>query len=85
MDKFKSRKFLLAILSAVGGIAISLSALPGKVGIISAVVSAIVPPVTYIITEGVVDAKAVGMLCDAISTTAELVEDIEKEDDEVKG
>lgn len=85
MEKFKSRKFLLAILSAVGGIAISLSALPGKVGIISAIISAIVPPVTYIITEGVIDAKAVGMLCDAISTTAELVEDIEKEDEEVKG
>ena len=85
MEKYKSRKFILAVLSAVGGIAISLSALPGKVGVISAIISAIIPPVTYIITEGVIDAKAVGMLCDAVSTTAEIVEDIENEDEEAKG
>ena len=73
MEKFASRKFILAVLSAIGGAAISLSQLEGKVGVIAAIVAAIVPAVTYIITEGIVDAKAVGLACEAIQNVAEIV------------
>lgn len=72
MDKFKSRKFILALLSAIGGIAVSLTQLGGKIGVICAIVSAIVPAVTYIITEGVIDAKAVKLTAAAVFDIADL-------------
>ncbi len=56
-EKFLSRKFILAVLSAIAGASVSLSELDGKAGAVFAVVSAVVPAVIYIITEGVVDAK----------------------------
>ena len=85
MEKYVSRKFILAVLSAIGGAAISLSQLEGKVGIIAAVISAIVPAVTYIITEGVVDAKAVGLLCSAVEDVAEVIEGDDGETESAKG
>lgn len=85
MEKFASRKFILAVLSAIGGAAISLSQLEGKVGIIAAIISAIVPAVTYIITEGVIDAKAVGLLCNAVEDVAEVIEGDDGETEDAKG
>lgn len=74
MDKFTSRKFILAILSAIGGIAVSLTQLGGKVGVICAIVSAVIPAVTYIITEGVIDYKAVRLTANAIIDISDLLE-----------
>lgn len=71
--KLKSRKFILAVLSAVGGVAISLSQLGGKTAIICAVISAILPPVTYIITEGVIDARAVHLITEAVNTITDSI------------
>lgn len=76
MDKLTSRKFLIAILSMVSGIAISLEALGGKIGIICAIISTIIPPVTYIVTEGVIDAKAIGLATDAAQGVVEIVEEL---------
>ena len=72
-DKLKSRKFILAVLSAVSGVAISLSQLGGKAAIICAVISAILPPVTYIITEGVIDARAVHLITEAIDNITDSI------------
>ena len=71
--KLKSRKFILAVLSAIGGVAISLSQLGGKTAIICAVISAILPPVTYIITEGVIDARAVHIITEAIDNITDSI------------
>lgn len=77
LEKIKSRKFILAVISAISGVAISLSAMGGKVGLVCAVISAIIPPITYIITEGVVDAKAVGLTQKAIGDIADVWSDLE--------
>lgn len=75
MDKLTSRKFILTVLSAISGIAISLSQLGGKTGVICAIISAILPVVTYVITEGVIDAKAVDMSAKAAKEVITLVKD----------
>ena len=82
MDKLTSRKFILAILSTISGIAISLTQLGGKVGIICAVISAIVPTVTYIITEGAIDAKAVRLAAGAVIDLTDIFEKAKEQDDE---
>lgn len=75
VDKLKSRKFIIALLSAIGGIAISLSQFGGKTAVICAVISAIVPAVTYIIAEGVIDAKAVDLTAEAAKQIITIVRD----------
>ena len=74
-EKFTSRKFILAILGAIGGAAISLTQLGGKIGVVCAVISAVIPAVTYIITEGVIDAKAVNLGAEAAQQVITLVKD----------
>ena len=66
LAKFKSRKFLLTFLSVVGGIATALTGVNGTVGTIASVVLIIVPVVTYVITEGTIDAKAIQMGAQAV-------------------
>ena len=73
--KFTSRKFIIAILGAIGGVAISLTQLGGKIGIVCAVISAVIPPVTYIITEGVIDARAVNLTAEAAQQVITIVKD----------
>lgn len=75
MDKYFSRKFLVAILSAIGGIAISLTQLGGKIGVICAIISAVLPAVTYIITEGAIDAKAIDVTAAAAKQIITIVKD----------
>ena len=86
-DKFTSRKFILAVLGAVGAASVSLSTFDGKTGAIAAIISIVVPAITYIITEGVIDAKAVGMLFHAAADVTEVIDsmDDEEKDEEVKG
>lgn len=77
-DKIKnllSRKFILAVLAAVSGIAISLSQLGGKWAVVCAVISAVIPAVTYIIAEGVIDAKAVNLTAEAAQQVITIVKD----------
>ena len=75
VKKLKSRKFIIAVLSAIGGVAVSLSALGGKIGVICAVISAVLPAVTYIIIEGVIDAKAVDLTAEAAKHIITIVKD----------
>lgn len=78
MDKLKnllSRKFILAVLAAVSGITISLSQLGGKWAVICAAISAVIPAVTYIIAEGVIDAKAVDLTAEAAKHIITIVRD----------
>lgn len=77
MDKhnFLSRKFILAVLAAISGVAISLSQFGGKVAVICAIISAVIPPVTYIITEGVIDARAVNLTAEAAQQVITIVKD----------
>lgn len=73
--KFTSRKFILAILGAIGGVAVSFTQLGGKTAVVCAVISAIIPAVTYIITEGVIDAKAVNLTAQATEQIIGIIKD----------
>ena len=74
-NKFLSRKFILTLLSVVCGIAISLSQMGGKIALICSIISAVVPALTYIITEGIIDAKAVDVTKEAANQIITLVKD----------
>ena len=74
-NKFMSRKFILTILSVICGVAISLSQMGGKIALVCSIISAIVPALTYIITEGIIDAKAVNLSKEAAQQIITLVKD----------
>ena len=81
MSKFTSRKFIIALLSAIGGVAISLSSLDGKIGVVCAIISAVIPPITYIVTEGIIDAKAIDLTIEAIEDIEDIFDDDEEEEE----
>ena len=79
MNKLTSRKFILALIAGISGVAISLSELGGQVSVICAIISALVPAVTYIITEGHIDAKAIDLSAKAAKDVIEIAKEA-KED-----
>lgn len=78
MKKYLSRKFLLSLLGAIGGLAAVFVEVGGEVGSIAGIIMAVVSVLTYIITEGVIDAKAVLMAQDVVADTLEFAEDSQK-------
>ena len=75
VKKLQSRKFIIAVLSAIGGVAVSLTQLGGKIAVVCAIISAIIPAVTYIITEGVIDAKAIDKTAEAVKEVYTIIKD----------
>lgn len=76
MHKFKSRKFWLTLIATLSGIATTLMGVDGEVGIIAGMVVAVLPTIVYVITEGKIDAKAVGMVAEDITEVTEGIEKI---------
>lgn len=74
MNKLKSRKFWLTLITTLSGIATALMNVNGEIGIIAGMIVAVLPTVVYVITEGRIDAKAVGMIAEDISEVSEGVE-----------
>lgn len=72
LEKFKSRKFILAVAGMVLGIVTALTEIGGTVGAVCGVIAAIASPMLYIIVEGNVDAKAVQLTKDAVQRVVEL-------------
>lgn len=62
--KLLSRKLWVAIITAAGGIAVALGAPDNIVSVIAGAATALVAVVTYIITEGKIDAAAVNLSAD---------------------
>lgn len=81
-SKLTSRKFWVTVLSSIAGVAASLCATDGKIGQICIIISILVPPIVYVITEGTIDAKAVGQFADAVKEITEIVSEEKKECDE---
>ena len=73
LEKLKSRKFLLALLGVVAGGASALTGQGGTVGLVSGIVVVLVSVITYIVTEGKIDAAAVTLTTDAIQEIYDLV------------
>lgn len=71
MNKLKSRKFWLTLITTLSGIATALMSVNGEIGIIAGMVVAVLPTIVYVITEGKIDAKAVGMISEDISEVTE--------------
>ncbi|MEA5040163.1 MAG: hypothetical protein VB086_10045 [Clostridiaceae bacterium] len=59
--KLASRKLWLAIAGVAAGIAMALGASSSEISSLAGAVTALISIVTYIITEGKIDAAAVGM------------------------
>lgn len=72
LEKFKSRKFILAVAGMVLGVVTALTELGGTVGTVCGIIAAIASPMLYIIVEGNVDAKAVQLTKDAVQRVVEL-------------
>lgn len=72
LEKFKSRKFILAVAGMVLGVVTALTELGGTVGTVCGIIAAIASPMIYIIVEGNVDAKAVQLTKDAVQRVIEL-------------
>lgn len=84
MNKLKSRKFWLTLITTLSGIATALMSVDGEVGVIAGMIVAVLPTIVYVITEGKIDAKAVGMIAEDITEVTEGVgelKNMEKEKD----
>lgn len=80
IEKFTSRKFLLAFVATIAGVVAMCGASDGVVEAVTAALTTLIPTVIYIITEGRIDAAAVGQIAGAVQDVAESVADNEKED-----
>lgn len=77
LQKLTSRKLWMAIAGVTTGIAMSLGASGSEVDIIAGAVTAIVSIVTYIITEGRIDAEGVK---NAVESTKDAIDVIKGDD-----
>lgn len=71
MSKLKSRKFWMALISVAAGIMSLLNFSESTVSTVSGLLLTLVPTVTYIVTEGKIDAASLKNLLGAVSETLE--------------
>jgi hypothetical protein len=81
LEKFTSRKFIIAVLTMVAGIATALTEIGGEIGSICGILAAVIAPIVYIIVEGNIDAKAVQLITDAAESIVDYFDDDEDETD----
>ena len=81
LEKFTSRKFIIAVLTMVAGVATALTGIGGEIGEICGIIAAFLAPVTYIIVEGNIDAKAVQLIKEATESIVDYFKDDEAETD----
>ena len=65
LEKIKSRKFIVAVLTMIIGVATALTETGGKIGAICGIIAAFAAAAVYIIVEGNIDAKAVQLVTEA--------------------
>ena len=81
LEKFTSRKFIIAVLTMLLGVATALTGVGGEIGAICGIIAAILAAVVYIIVEGNIDAKAVQLITDAAESVIDYFDDDEEETD----
>lgn len=77
--KLASRKFILALLASISGIATAFSGYGGDIGLICGIVLAVISVATYIVTEGKIDAAGVTLTAEAIQKIITLVNEATEE------
>lgn len=78
MDKLKSRKLWTAIIGVIAGVAMAFGLDTQDVGAVSGAVVSVVSVVTYIITEGRIDAAAVGQAAQDVQEAVDAVQSVEE-------
>ena len=74
LQKLKSRKFLMAAASVIVGILTMFGVPDSLLALISGAALIVIPVITYIATEGKIDAAAVTLSTDAIKQIMALIE-----------
>lgn len=82
LEKFTSRKFIIAVLTMLLGVVTALTEIGGEIGTICGILAAILAPVVYIIVEGNIDAKAVELITEATESIVDYFKDEEETDTE---
>jgi hypothetical protein len=78
LNKLKSRKFLTCIAGVVMGICMVFGVDEGDMSTIAGAVTAVISIVSYIHTEGKIDAQAVGQLKDVADDVKDAIDVVEK-------
>lgn len=78
LEKFKSRKFLTCIAGIIMGVCMVFGLDEGTVNTIAGAVLALVSAVTYIYTEGKIDAAAVDKIKGAVDEVKDTIDAVEK-------
>ena len=78
LDKFKSRKFLTCIAGVVMGVCMAFGLDEGTVNSVAGAIVALGSIVTYIYTEGKIDAEAVNKIKDTVDEVIDAVDAVEK-------
>ena len=73
LKKFKSRKLWVAVIGVLMGVAMIFGVDPNVAETVSGAVVAVVSVVTYIVTEGKIDAAAVGDAAQAVQDAVDAV------------
>ena len=77
MSKFKSRKFWVTLLATISTITGAFVGIGGTLGQVVCIVGAIASVLTYVITEGTIDAKAVKASIDIVEQIKTTIKEIE--------
>ena len=73
IKKLLSRKFILALVAAVFSVILALSGAGGEIGTVCSVVAAFIAPITYVLTEGRLDAKALEMISESAKEASKAI------------
>lgn len=71
IQKLTSRKFIVTAISAIAGIITMIIGDNAVVDIVASALMVVVPTIVYCITEGVLDAKSIKVITEAVADTAE--------------
>lgn len=81
LEKFKSRKFLMATLSVIVGIMGMFGVADNTIEMVSSIALILIPIITYIITEGKIDAAAVNQVVSSIDDIIDILMGINDDDE----
>lgn len=73
LEKFKSRKFLMALLSVIVGLMGMFGVADNTIEMVSSIALVLMPIITYIITEGKIDAAAVNQALSVIDDITDIL------------
>lgn len=73
LEKLKSRKFLMALLSVILGVLGMLGVADGTIEMVSSIALILIPTIVYIATEGKIDAAAVNQIVTTIDGIADVI------------